>query len=167
MNWLEHGHTKANLHGTATEECNLTHYFFLFPKLKQKPLYFNIIDYFHAHLDVGWVQEDSDRGTEGLSWQVGLEVCSDGTRRTVSSGDLTPDDSNLGTSNLLRSSVDVSNTLTKVELGLLWSGDTLNLNQGDVWVGNRLGSLVRNVFTLHVHYSKWLLVYAVGALNQC
>lgn len=105
----------------------------------------------HAHLDVGWVQEDSDRGTKSLSWQVGLEVGSHSTGRTVGSGDLTPDDSDLGPSDLLGGSVHVSDTLTEVELGILSSGHTLNLHQRDVWVGDRLGSLVGDVFTLHVH----------------
>lgn len=44
------------------------------------------------------------------------------------SGDLTPDDSDLGTSDFLGGSVNVGNTLTQVELGFLWGGDTFDLD---------------------------------------
>ncbi len=60
----------------------------------------------------------------------------------MSSGDLTPHNSDLGTSNFLGSSVDVSDTLTQVELSFLWVSDTFDLKQRDVWVVNALGSLV-------------------------
>lgn len=103
------------------------------------------------NLDVGWVQHDSNRSTEGLWWQVLLEVGSDNTVVTVGSGNLTPDNSDLGTSDLLGSSVDVSNSLTQVELSVSWSLDTFDLNQGDVWVGNALRTLVGDVLTLNVH----------------
>ena len=69
----------------------------------------------------------------------------------MSSVDLTPDNSDLGTSNLLGGSVDVSNTLTQVELGVLWSSNALDLHQGDVWVVGLLGSLVGQVLTFDVH----------------
>jgi len=68
----------------------------------------------------------------------------------VSSGDLTPDNSDLGTSDLLGGTVDESNTLTKVELGILGGVDTLNADQGDVGVGNVLAALVGNVLSLNV-----------------
>lgn len=69
----------------------------------------------------------------------------------MSSSDLSPHDSNLGASDLLGGSVHESNPLTQVELGLLGGGDTLNLDQGAVGVVGSLGSLVRNVLSLHVH----------------
>lgn len=103
------------------------------------------------NLDVGWVQHDSNRSTEGLWWQVLLEVGSDNTVVTVGSGNLTPDNSDLGTSDFLGSSVDVSDSLTQVELSVSWSLDTFDLNQGDVWVGNALRTLVGDVLTLNVH----------------
>lgn len=56
----------------------------------------------------------------------------------MGSVDLTPDDSNLGASDLLGGSVDVGNTLTQVELGILWSGNALNLDQRDIWVVDSL-----------------------------
>lgn len=103
------------------------------------------------NLDVGWVQHDSNRSTEGLWWQVLLEVGSHDTVRTVGSGNLTPDDSDLGTSHFLGSSVHVSNSLTQVELSILRSLDTVDLNQRNVWVGNVLRTLVGQVLTLNVH----------------
>lgn len=63
-------------------------------------------------LDVGWVEHDSDGSTESLSWQVVLELSSDQTVVTMNSGDLTPDTSDLGTSDFLGSLVDVCNSLT-------------------------------------------------------
>lgn len=107
------------------------------------------------NLNVGWVQHDSNRSTEGLWWQVLLEVGSHNTVGTVGSGNLTPDNSDLGTSDLLGSSVHVSDSLTQVELSVSWVLDTLNLNQRNVWVGNALRTLVGQVLTLNVH---WMLV---------
>lgn len=69
----------------------------------------------------------------------------------MGSVDLTPDDSDLGTSDLLGGSVDVGNTLTQVELSVLWGGNALDLDQGDVWVVGLLGSLVGQVLTFDVH----------------
>lgn len=101
-------------------------------------------------LDVGWVQHDSHRGTEGLGRQVSLEVGSDNTVVTVGSGDLTPDDSDLGTSDFLLGSVDVGNSLTQVESGVLGGADTLDLDQRRAWVVHVLGTLVGQVLTLNV-----------------
>ncbi|QBM90984.1 hypothetical protein METSCH_G00240 [Metschnikowia aff. pulcherrima] len=102
-------------------------------------------------LDVGWVQHDSDGSTERLRRQVLLEVGSHDTVVAVGSGDLAPDDSHLGASDLSLTSVDVGNSLTKVELSLLWRLNTLKLDQGHVGVGDALGALVGNVLTLDVH----------------
>lgn len=93
-------------------------------------------------LDVRWVQEDSDRSTESLSWQVRSECSSNDTGVTVCSVDLTPDHSDLGTSDFLGASVDIGDSLTQVELSVFWVGNTFNLDQRDVWVVNALGSLV-------------------------
>lgn len=64
------------------------------------------------------------------------------TRVTVSSGNLTPHNSNLRTPDFLGGSVDVGNTLTQVKLSILWSSDTFDLDQRDIWVVDSLGSLV-------------------------
>lgn len=102
-------------------------------------------------LDVGWVQHDSDGSTESLGWQVLSEVGSHNTVVAVGSGDLTPDDSDLGTSLLLGASVDVGNSLTQVELSVLCRLNTVDLNQRHVRVGHALGALVGQVLTLNVH----------------
>lgn len=65
--------------------------------------------------------------------------------------DLTPDNSDLGTSDFFGASVDVGNSLTQVELSVFWVCNTFNLNQRDVWVVNSLGSLVGQVLTFDVH----------------
>ena len=68
----------------------------------------------------------------------------------MSSGDLTPDNSDLGTSDLLGGTVDESNTLTKVELGILGGVNAVNADQGNVRVGNVLAALVGKVLALNV-----------------
>lgn len=112
-----------------------------------------------THLDVGGVQHDSDRSTKGLGRQVLLEVGSDNTVVTVSSGNLSPDDSDLGASDLLLGSVHVGNSLTQVELSFVSRLDTLDLDQRHVGVCHTLGALVRQVLSLNVH---WKLVFMVG-----
>lgn len=107
-------------------------------------------------LDVRWVQHHSDGSTEGLWRQVLLEVGSDNTVVTVGFGDLTPDDSDLGTSDLLGSSVHVGDSLTKVESGILRGMNTVDLNQRGVWVDYALGTLEGQMLSLDVH---WMLVY--------
>lgn len=54
----------------------------------------------------------------------------------------TPNDSDLGTSDFLGCSVNISNTFTQVELSFLWSSNTFDLDQRDVRVVNSLRSLV-------------------------
>ena len=71
----------------------------------------------------------------------------------MSSGNLTPDNSDLRTSNLLVGTVDVGDSLTQVELSVLWSGDTLDLDQRNVRVVDVLGTLVGQVLTLNVYYN--------------
>ena len=86
-------------------------------------------------LDVRWVQHDSNRSTKGLWWQVLSEVGSDQSVGSMGSGNLTPDNSNLGTSDFLLRTVNVGNTLTQVELGILRVGHTVNLDQRHLGVG--------------------------------
>lgn len=69
----------------------------------------------------------------------------------MSSGDLTPDNSDLSTSDLLGSSVHVGDSLTQVELSVAWRVDTVDLDQRHVRVGNVLRTLVGQVLTLNVH----------------
>lgn len=76
----------------------------------------------------------------------------------MSSGDLTPDNSDLGTSNFLGGSVNVGNTLTQVELSVFWGGNTFDLDQRDVWVVDSLRSLVGQVLTFDVHCRNKMLV---------
>lgn len=105
-------------------------------------------------LDVGRVKHDTDSGTEGLGREVLLEVGTDNSRVAVSLGDLSPDNTDLGTTNLLLGSVDKGNTLTKVELSILEALDTLNLDQGARGVDTALGALVRHVLAVDVK-SVW------------
>lgn len=111
----------------------------------------------HAHhsssssrLDVGWVQHDSHGSTKGLWRQVLLEVGSHNTVVAVGSGDLAPDDSDLGASDFLLGSVDVGNSLTQVESGVLGVANALDLDQRRAWVVHVLGTLVGQVLTLNV-----------------
>lgn len=101
-------------------------------------------------LDVGWVEHDSNRSTEGLWWEVLLEVSTDDTRVTVGSGNLAPHNSDLGASDLLAGTVDEGDTLTEVEFSLLWRGDTLDLDQRAVRVVGSSGTLVGDVLSLNV-----------------
>ncbi len=71
-----------------------------------------------------------------------LEVSSDYTRVTVNSGNLTPDASDLSTSDGLWCSVNVCNLLSQVELSVIFVADTLDLDQRALWLGDRLRSLV-------------------------
>lgn len=68
----------------------------------------------------------------------------------MSAGDLTPNDTDLGATDLLGGAVDKGDTLAKVELGLLGSGNTLNLDQGNRRVVGTLGALVRQVLALDI-----------------
>jgi hypothetical protein len=102
------------------------------------------------HLDVGRVEHDSDGGAKGLGGEVVSESSSDHTGVTVGSGNLAPHDSDLGASDLLLGSVDVSNSLSDVELGLVGVGDALNLDERNVGVHNSFASLVRDMLSLNV-----------------
>lgn len=104
-----------------------------------------------GNLDVRWVQHNSDGSTKGLWWQVLFEGSSHSTIVTVSSSDLTPDDSDLRTSDFLGSTVDVGYTLTQVEFSLIRRTNTLNLKQRDAWVVSALGTLVRQVLALNIY----------------
>lgn len=71
-----------------------------------------------------------------------LEMSSNDTGISVNSGNLTPDASDLRTSNGLWCSVNVSNLLTQVEFGILLVINTLDLDQRALWLRDRLRSLV-------------------------
>lgn len=114
------------------------------------------------YLDVGRVQHNSHRSTESLGGQVLDEVGSDQAVVAVGSGNLTPDHSDLRATDLLLGSVNVGNSLAQVELGVLGSVNTLNLDQGDVGVGHALGTLVRDVLTLNVHCIVSILLEVVA-----
>lgn len=86
----------------------------------------------------------------------------------MGAGDLAPDNTDLGATNLLGGTVDKSNTLAKVELGVLGSNDTLDLDEGCVGMVDVLGALVRQVLALDVqtvslgHYEGIGLAVRVG-----
>lgn len=67
--------------------------------------------------------------------------------RTVWTGDLAPDDADLGSTNLLASAVDESDLLSEVEVGALSVLDTLNLDERGTWGGGALATLVAQVAT--------------------
>ena len=101
-------------------------------------------------LDVGRVEHDSDGRAKGLGGQVVSESGSDNAGVSVGSSNLAPHDSDLGASDLLVGSVDVSNSLSDVELGLVGVGDALNLDERNVGVHNSFASLVRDMLSLNV-----------------
>lgn len=68
-------------------------------------------------------------------------------RHTVWTGDLAPDDADLGSTDLLASAVDESDLLSKVEVGALSVLDTLNLDERGTWGGGVLATLVAQVAT--------------------
>jgi len=84
---------------------------------------------------------NTNGSTENLGRQVLSETSLDNTVSTVSTGNTTPDNTNLGTIDLTLSTVDIGNTLTEVELSILGGLDTLNLDQGDIGVLGTLSTL--------------------------
>ena len=67
--------------------------------------------------------------------------------RTVWAGDLAPDDTDLGSADLLASAIDESDLLSEVEIGALSVLDTLNLDERGTWGGGALATLVAQVAT--------------------
>jgi hypothetical protein len=85
---------------------------------------------------------DTNRSTKDLRRQVLAETSLDNTVSTMSTSDTTPDNTDLGTVDFTLSTVDVGNTLTKVELSILGGLNTFNLNQRNVGVLVTLGTFV-------------------------
>jgi hypothetical protein len=59
----------------------------------------------------------------------------------VSTSNTTPDDTDLGTVDFALSTVNISNTLTEIELSILGGLDTFNLDERNVRVLGTLGTL--------------------------
>lgn len=101
-------------------------------------------------LDARGVEHDADTGSESLRRDVVRELGTNDTRVTVRAGDASPDDTDLGATDLLGGLVDVSDTLAEVELGLVGLLDTLDLDEGSVALGHALRALVTHDPTLDV-----------------
>jgi len=75
---------------------------------------------------------DADRGTERLGGQVVAEASLDGARATVGTGDTAPNAADLGAIDLALGTIDESNTLAEVELGVGSGLHTLDLDERDI-----------------------------------
>lgn len=84
------------------------------------------------------------------------ELGADDTRVAVSAGDATPENADLGATNLLGGLVDVCDALAEVELGILGLLDTLDLDEGGVALGDALRALVAHDPTLDVKTRLWV-----------
>jgi len=87
-------------------------------------------------LDVGGVEHDADASTESMWRDVVSEFCFYYTRVTVRTCDSSPDDSHFRSLNSLLPSVDIGDTLSKVELGIRRRGGSFNLEE--TGVGSRI-----------------------------
>lgn len=96
------------------------------------------------------VQHDANRSTERLSRERGSKLGADNARVAVGTGDLAPDNADLGAPNLLLAPVDEGNLLAKVEVGGLGVIDTFDLNQAGARVGVVTRALVAQVTSLDV-----------------
>ena len=114
-----------------------------------------------SFLDTAREHHDADGTTEALGGQVLGELCADSATVSVSAGDLTPDAAVLGASLLRLSLVDVSDLLTHVEVSILLSGDTLDLNQRVVGMLIPHGSLVTKDDALSVESDRSSLSHTV------
>lgn len=83
-------------------------------------------------LDAGGVEHDANTSSKGLGWDVVCEFGAYDARVAVWTRDAAPDNADLAATNLLVSLVYVCHTLAQVELGILGSLDTLNLDQRSV-----------------------------------
>jgi len=116
----------------------------------------------HYQLQPGWgfckthclyrrgVQHDADRSTERLRGKGVGEAGTDDARVAVRPGDLAPDDTVLGATDLLVSLVDVGDALAEVEVGSLSVVNTLDLDQADGGLGGVTRALVAQVASLDV-----------------
>lgn len=84
----------------------------------------------------------TDGSTKGLGGKVGAELSLDDTVTTVGAGDTTPDNTDLAAVDLTLGAIDVSDALAQVELSILRSLNTLDLNERGVLVLVALGTLV-------------------------
>ena len=85
---------------------------------------------------------DTNRSTKDLGRQVLAETSLDNTVSTMSTSDTTPDNTDLGTVDFTLSTVDIGNTLTKIELSVLGSLNTFNLDQRNIGVLVTLGTFI-------------------------
>jgi hypothetical protein len=81
------------------------------------------------------VKHDADGGTEGLGREVVLELGADDTGVAVRTGDLAPDDADLGALDRPLCAVDVGYPLAGVPLSCLDIVDALKLEQRSSGVG--------------------------------
>jgi hypothetical protein len=102
------------------------------------------------NLNTGRVEHDSDGGSEALGRQVLGEFGTDGTRVSMGAGDTTPNASDFRSVDIPVSSVDIGNTFSEVEFGILGDTDTLDLEERGVLVDVSLGSLEASDFSLGV-----------------
>lgn len=101
-------------------------------------------------LDARRVEHDANTSGESLRRDVVCELGTNNTRVTVGTGDATPDDADLGTTDLLGGLVDVGDTFAEVELGLVRLLDTLNLDERGVAPSDALRALVAHDPSLDV-----------------
>lgn len=92
------------------------------------------------HLNSGRVKENTDTLTEGLWWDVVGELGTNNTAVTVSTGDLTPHNTSVRSLDGSLGLVDVSYTLTGVEVSIGSGLATFNLNEGGVFTDVALGT---------------------------
>jgi hypothetical protein len=85
------------------------------------------------------VQHDANGSTERLGGERRGELGADDARVSVRTGDLAPDDADLGTADLLLATVDESDLLAEVEVGGVGVVNTLDLDQA----GSRAGGVTR------------------------
>lgn len=102
------------------------------------------------HLYRRGVQHDANRGAERLGGERAGELGADNARVTVRTGNLAPDDADLGAADLLLGLVDVGDLLAEVEVGGSGVINTLDLDQAGLGVDGVSATLVAQVTTLDV-----------------
>lgn len=96
------------------------------------------------------VQHDTNGSTERLGGERGGELGADDARVAVGTGDLAPDNADLGAPDLLLAPVDKGDLLAKVEVGGVGVVDTLDLDQAGTRVSGVTRALVAQVTSLDV-----------------
>ena len=112
-----------------------------------------------ACLDGGREEHDSGAGTERVGGHVGRELGLDDTRVSVRPRDTSPHHSDLGTGNLPLGLVDVSDTLSEVELSGLLVLNALDLDESGVGSRVPLCSLVTENTSLDVETRRSHFVF--------